>query len=91
MRFTTLIFIKPGKKTLVCYSNLQNSVILNKMFDALKYFEFLRQCRIAFFSLLCKLEWTGGNGGITKLRSLQIGGITNFHAGLLGGITEYRG
>ncbi len=46
---------------LVRYSNLQNSVISNEMVvDALKYSEFLWLRRLAFFSLLRKLEWTGG-------------------------------
>ncbi len=35
---------------------------LKEMVDALKS-EFVWLCHLAFFGLLCKLEWTGSNGG----------------------------
>ncbi len=53
--------------------------------------EFSQLRRLSFFSLLCKLVWTHGNGGGDhEIKAPSNGGITDFPADSMG-ITEYRG
>ncbi len=53
---------KRPSRAFVLFS-FQNLVISNDVLDALKYSELSQLRCLVFFSLLCKLEWTDGNGG----------------------------